>query len=96
MVVSSVCIPYLVLRGLIVDLFLLRNPVLRYSEYKRSRGMSILHDWRDWLGGYPFEVAKPEQVFDFYHKRGFALERLITCGGNLGCNQFVFRRSSPL
>jgi 2-polyprenyl-6-hydroxyphenyl methylase/3-demethylubiquinone-9 3-methyltransferase len=42
------------------------------------------------VGGYPFEVAKPEEVFDFYKKRGFELGRLKTCGGGLGCNEFVF------
>ena len=55
--------------------------------------MSMAHDWRDWLGGYPFEVAKPEQIFDFLKARGFTLERLKTCGGGLGCNEFVFRNS---
>ena len=29
------------------------------------------HDWMDWLGGYPFEVATPEAIFDFYHARGY-------------------------
>jgi 2-polyprenyl-6-hydroxyphenyl methylase/3-demethylubiquinone-9 3-methyltransferase len=54
--------------------------------------MSRWHDLVDWVGGYPFEVAKPEQVFDFLKRRGFALEKLSTAGGGLGCNQFVFVR----
>jgi 2-polyprenyl-6-hydroxyphenyl methylase/3-demethylubiquinone-9 3-methyltransferase len=58
----------------------------------RARGMSRKHDLVDWVGGYPFEVAKPEQIFDFYRDRGFELTRLKTCGGGLGCNEFVFRR----
>lgn len=29
------------------------------------RGMSKWHDLIDWIEGYPFEVAKPEQIFDF-------------------------------
>lgn len=49
-----------------------------------------MHDYIDWAGGYPFEVAKPETIFDFYKERGFALEKLLTCGGKLGCNQFLF------
>jgi len=57
-----------------------------------SRGMSKYYDLVDWIGGYPFEVAKPEEIFDFYHQRCFSLERLETCRGGLGCNQFVFRR----
>ena len=59
----------------------------------RARGMSRWHDLVDWVGGYPFEVAAPEQVFDFVSARGFTLERLKTCGGGLGCNQFVFARA---
>lgn len=57
-----------------------------------ERGMSIWHDMLDWLGGYPFEVAKPEEIFGFFRERGFALERLRTCGGRMGCNEFVLRR----
>jgi 2-polyprenyl-3-methyl-5-hydroxy-6-metoxy-1,4-benzoquinol methylase len=57
-----------------------------------SRGMSAWYDLIDWVGGYPFEVAKPEQIFDFYRARGFELERLKTCGGGLGCNEYVFRK----
>jgi 2-polyprenyl-3-methyl-5-hydroxy-6-metoxy-1,4-benzoquinol methylase len=59
---------------------------------KHERGMSLWHDMIDWLGGYPFEVAKPEDIFRFAHSRGFVLEELITCGGRQGCNEFVFRK----
>jgi 2-polyprenyl-6-hydroxyphenyl methylase/3-demethylubiquinone-9 3-methyltransferase len=78
------------------NLVLGRNPVRRYREYGRNRGMSVWHDWIDWVGGYPFETAKPEEIFDFYRTRGFTLDRLVTCGGGHGCNQFVFRRIAPL
>ena len=64
----------------------------KWRNYKRSRGMSPWSDVVDWVGGYPFEVAKPEEIFDFYRERGFELQRLTTCGGGLGCNEFVFRR----
>jgi 2-polyprenyl-3-methyl-5-hydroxy-6-metoxy-1,4-benzoquinol methylase len=60
----------------------------------RTRGMSRWHDLLDWVGGYPFEVAKPEEIFDFFRARGFTLERLRTCGGGLGCNEYVFERPS--
>jgi len=53
--------------------------------------MSAWHDLVDWVGGYPFEVAKPEEVFEFCRARGFTLERLITRQGR-GCNEFCFRR----
>lgn len=57
-----------------------------------GRGMSLWHDVVDWVGGYPFEVAKPEEIFDFYRDRGFQLVRMTTQGGDLGCNEFVFRK----
>lgn len=65
---------------------------LRPTNQTQPRGMDLWHDARDWVGGYPFEVAKPEQIFDFYHDRGFELQRMTTCGGGLGCNEFVFVR----
>jgi hypothetical protein len=54
--------------------------------------MSRWHDLIDWVGGYPFEVASPEQIFDFCRERGLSLKRLKTCGGGSGCNQFVFEK----
>jgi len=59
-----------------------------------ERGMSLWHDMIDWLGGYPFEIAKPEEVFRFFAAKGFVLEELKTCGGRMGCNEFVFRRQT--
>jgi 2-polyprenyl-3-methyl-5-hydroxy-6-metoxy-1,4-benzoquinol methylase len=56
-----------------------------------SRGMAFWRDALDWLGGYPFEVAKPEEIFEFFKSRRFELTKLRTCGGRQGCNEFVFR-----
>lgn len=89
--VTGVYFPYFFLGGLVVDLLRAKNPMRRYREYYKTRGMSALTDWCDWLGGYPFEVAKPEEIFDFYRARGYRLERLKTCAGGLGNNEFVFR-----
>jgi 2-polyprenyl-3-methyl-5-hydroxy-6-metoxy-1,4-benzoquinol methylase len=78
-------------RTMLKDLLLLR-PGHFFREYKRNRrGMNVWHDIVDWVGGYPFEVAKVEEIFDFYRARGFVLTRLTT-DRDLGCNQFVFRR----
>ena len=59
-----------------------------------ARGMSAFTDVIDWVGGLPFEVAKPEEIFDFFTERNFALKRLKTCGGGIGCNEFVFKKLS--
>jgi 2-polyprenyl-6-hydroxyphenyl methylase/3-demethylubiquinone-9 3-methyltransferase len=55
--------------------------------------MSWWTDIVDWVGGYPFEVAKPEQVFRFFRDRGFSLREIRTAGGSLACNEFIFTRS---
>lgn len=62
-------------------------------NYKKKRGMSWWHDQIDWLGGYPYETANPEEVFDFFKERGFHMQKMTTCGGGTGCNQFVFSRA---
>lgn len=66
------------------------NGLSAWRDYRSDRGMSAWHDLIDWVGGYPFEVAKPEEVFAFFRRRGFILEELKTCGGSLGCNEYVF------
>jgi 2-polyprenyl-3-methyl-5-hydroxy-6-metoxy-1,4-benzoquinol methylase len=63
-----------------------------YDSGAEGRGMSPWRDLVDWVGGYPFEVARPDDIFQFYHERNFRLDKLRTCGGGLGCNQFVFTR----
>ena len=74
---------------------LLRGDPLRYwRDYGKNsaRGMSAWRDIVDWIGGFPFEVAKPEEMFDFYRERGFELNRLVTWAGGHGCNEFVFEK----
>ena len=74
--VLSVFIPYFALRGLTADLCRLKNPVRRYRDYKKKRGMSKFYDWIDWLGGYPFEVATKSEVIGFVETRGFTLQKV--------------------
>ena len=62
------------------------------GRLRLDRGMSLWHDMIDWVGGYPFEVARPEAMLRFYRDRGFALHEMTTCGGRHGCNEFVFVR----
>ena len=68
-----------------------RNPLARYGE--RSRGMSWWSDAVDWVGGYPFEVAKPEEVLSAVRPHGFELEWMRTIGGGSGNNEYRFVRS---
>ena len=68
------------------------KPFHSWNSYYRSRGMSPWRDIVDWVGGYPFEVARPDEIFEYFHQRGFNLCKLVTAGGGLGTNQFVFER----
>jgi len=91
---SSVVLPYFTLRAFAADVLRGRNPASRYADYKHnSRGMSLVHDWIDWLGGYPFEVARPDDIRVFCAQFGLILKRAKDIDLGWGCNEFVFRRS---
>jgi 2-polyprenyl-6-hydroxyphenyl methylase/3-demethylubiquinone-9 3-methyltransferase len=55
----------------------------------KERGMSVVYDMYDWLGGYPFEVATPGSIFNYFYQKGFELIKMTTKDGS-GCNQYVF------
>lgn len=57
-----------------------------------DRGMNHWRDIVDWVGGYPYEVAAPEEIFEFCRERGFTLTNLRCKGVGLGCNEFVFEK----
>ena len=92
MMAIAAFIPYFISESLAIGFIKYGNPMGHIRDYKRKRGMSIYHDSIDWLGGYPFEVARPEEIIRFYTKAGFELQNLTTTNRR-GCNQYVFRRS---
>lgn len=81
--------------GLAADLAALRNPLLRYRSANQPRGMTWWAGVVDWAGGYPFETARPEEIFGFLKEHGCQLQGLKTCGNRQGCNEFVFRFTPP-
>ena len=86
---AAVCgayMPYLFLRQTLKSAVTGRNA---FAAYKSHRGMSLVRDWHDWLGGFPFEVARAEEIFGFYRSKGLVLTRLKTTNAN-GNNEFVF------
>ena len=84
----------------VARLVTLRNPLAPLQTLAHDlqsgggRGMHRWYDLVDWVGGWPFEVATPEAIFRYLRDRGFRLRELKTCGGGLGCNEFVFVRES--
>lgn len=73
----------------------LRSYFSNIVNYNQSgRGMSWWYDKIDWIGGLPFEVSTPDEIFDFYRSLGYQLNKLDTLGSGSGCNQYVFQRKS--
>ncbi len=92
-VVLSSFVPWFALQSMAVGLVRHGRPLQRFVDYWKRRGMSPVHDWVDWLGGLPFEVAKPGDVVELHRRAGFELVRIKTTN-RLGCNEFVFRRAA--
>jgi 2-polyprenyl-6-hydroxyphenyl methylase/3-demethylubiquinone-9 3-methyltransferase len=67
-----------------------------WTNYRKNRGMTKWRDYIDWVGGYPYEVSTPDDIFDFARARGFLLTKLKCGRVGLGCNQFVFVRSDRI
>ncbi len=63
-----------------------------WTHYTGNRGMNRWYDIVDWVGGYPYEVASPEEMFEFYKAKGFRLTKMKTKSVGLGCNEFVFEK----
>ena len=77
--------------------FLRGRPFQTWRDYPdKNRGMRPWRDVVDWVGGFPFDVARPEQVVEFCHARGLALCFEKTCGRGRGCNEFVFQSEENL
>lgn len=67
-------------------------PFRDWRSKRADRGMSVWHDWVDWVGGWPFEVASPDAIINPLAEAGFSLRRIKTVGNGWGCNEYVFRR----
>ena len=74
------------------------NPITFIREYPKRRGMNYWHDAHDWLGGYPYESASPEETVDFMGRQGFSLVRSWRTEASIGltgsgCAEYLFRRN---
>jgi len=68
-------------------------------DYGRQRGMRLWYDAKDWLGGFPYESAEPDNLAAFVEALGFETIKVINDGppplwGLLGsgCAEYLFRR----
>jgi SAM-dependent methyltransferase len=63
-----------------------------------ARGMRAWNDVHDWLGGYPYESASPEEVRAYLSSLGFRHIRSLDVTSSIGlfgsgCAQYLFEKS---
>jgi SAM-dependent methyltransferase len=68
------------------------RPGRTWKNTRSRRGMSPWWDAIDWVGGYPFEVATPDEIQKYFESSGFLLTKSVLGVHGLGCNEFVFKR----
>ena len=78
----------------IIKYTLLLKPMVAISpllNYRRKRGMSVMHDLIDWMGGFPYEFATYDLLVQYLNCRSFEVvnARVAT---SLGCHELVFQR----
>jgi len=73
-----------------VAFFSRQNPIIYIKNYYYQRGMSWHHDIIDWLGGYPYEFAGPDQIINYLGLKNFLCQKMKFRNGT-GCNEFVFK-----
>jgi 2-polyprenyl-6-hydroxyphenyl methylase/3-demethylubiquinone-9 3-methyltransferase len=54
--------------------------------------MTAWRDVVDWAGGWPYEVARPDEIVAFYGERELEVRKLNLLRKGHGCNEYVFAR----
>lgn len=61
----------------------------RMRDYRKDRGMNLMTDIRDWLGGWPMEFVWDADAVKFCADRGLTLKEMATGKAN---TEFLFER----
>ncbi|MEO8358563.1 MAG: class I SAM-dependent methyltransferase [Vicinamibacteria bacterium] len=61
----------------------------RFREHKHNRGMSLLVDIRDWLGGWPMEYVRDAEVEKVCVEAGLTPVRVQT---GEACHEYLYKR----
>lgn len=70
-----------------------RNPLAEIPARRSERGMDYWRDLEDWVGGYPYECASPNEIESFVPPLGFRLRSKRITTTLAGVNEFLFERS---
>jgi 2-polyprenyl-3-methyl-5-hydroxy-6-metoxy-1,4-benzoquinol methylase len=82
-----------VARWSVIQLRQRKSPLRELSRYAEARGMTLMTDVRDWLGGLPYEYATAEEVVGFLQPLGFTETRRRELDpSENGCNEFVLTK----
>lgn len=76
---------------ILIYILCLKNPVRVIKSHRKYRGMAWKIDIKDWLGGYPYEYASPEEIFKFCQQEGLILQNLKT-SFSLMNNEYLFQK----
>jgi 2-polyprenyl-6-hydroxyphenyl methylase/3-demethylubiquinone-9 3-methyltransferase len=60
----------------------------------QERGMDFYFNVIDWIGGYPYEYARTDQIMHNAESLGFKCIRFKPATVPTGCNQFLFMKVS--
>ena len=73
------------------------NSPLQYIRNYSQRGMNFHTDVHDWIGGYPYQSATPEEILSFMNQLDFKpikYPETKICFGffGTGCVEYVFQK----
>jgi 2-polyprenyl-6-hydroxyphenyl methylase/3-demethylubiquinone-9 3-methyltransferase len=80
---------FIIYQVVALTFFSKQNPISYIKNYKKQRGMSWKHDLIDWLGGYPYEFASPDEIINFFGEKNILCKKLTFRNG-IGCNEYLF------
>lgn len=85
---------FMIMYGFLFWALRFKGNIAAFQRYKRdyqsSRGMHYTHDVKDWLGGYPYEVASVQDMENFAAEHGARLRVASRVKATeSGCNEFV-------
>lgn len=85
-VIFGLYVIYFVLDSLVS----LKNPITRARSFKR-RGMIWKNNVIDWLGGYPYEFASPEDIVNYFSKKDIYCKKIAN-GYGLACVEYLLKK----
>jgi len=75
--------------GFIPVIFLTKMVITRQNPLIMKRGMDFVHNIADWLGGYPYEFARIDEMIALLQAQKLEVIRVIPAQISTGCNEFV-------